>query len=377
MRLTSAFWPYAVAASHGTKLRVESWRDGARLVDDVPVTEAALAYDDTADLRRQLTMTVPARTPDGTLWEPRDDPAHALAYYGQTLHVLAGIAVPGGGAEMLDHGWYLVTSWEHQQDGNTVSVTAVDLSQRLIDDRLYHAESPPSGATYGSELRRLAKGNLPVWISPDVQDGPINPTTVWDRDRLTNIKDLAKAWGVRILVDDAGRLAALPAYGPITADTRPVMRLTAGYGGTVIDRGRSGDRETQYNAVVVTGKTPETEGAVAPWAVAEITDPASPVRVGGPYGRKPRFYSSDLLVTTDQCQQAADGLLATISGRSRSETIQAVPDGSLELGDVVEVVTSGDPWTGRVTAVTLPLLATGAMDVTVSTVPADNDDGGS
>lgn len=375
MRPVSEFWRYAIAASHGSEVRVESWRAGARLAAEVPVTEAELSYDDTADLRRQLTLTVPARTPDGILWEPRDDPNHPLACYGQRLHVYAGITVPSGGIELLDHGWYQIASWEHQQADNTVKVTAVDLAQRLIDDRLYTAESPAPGSTYRSELVRLANGNLPVRVDRQILDGPINSATVWDRDRLTDIRHLGRAWGVRILVDDAGELAAEPEYPPVSA-AAVVTRLVSGFGGTVIDRGRSGNRERLYNAVSVTGKTPEAAGATPPWAVAEVTDPTSPIRVDGPYGRRPRFYTSDLLTTAEQCQDTANALLATVSGRSRSETIQAVPDPSLELGDVAEVITSGDPWIGRVTAIRLPLLATGPMDVTISTTPADNDSGG-
>ncbi|WP_194922936.1 DUF5047 domain-containing protein [Catenulispora pinisilvae] len=376
MRQTSAAWRYALTASHGVALRVDSWRGGKLLASRVPVVAGSVTFDDTATLRRQLSLTVPLVDMDGTRWDPRDDPAHPLAFYGQRLNIWAGILNPTGTTEVLNQGWYLIDQWELNDSDQTVSVTGVDLMQLIADNRQDFPDSPPSGATYGSELIRQADGILPVWIHPDVADAPINTATVWDRDRTKNLADLARAWGVRIVVDDDGRLAALPPY-PAVADTPPVVRLQGGYSGTLTDRNRSGTRERLFNAVTVTGKAPEDESAAGPSGTAEITDPTSPIRVDGPFGRRVRYYASDLLTTDQQCADTAAAMLRRYSGLSRAETIKAVPDPSLELGDVAQVVTGGNPWTGRIQALTLPLLASDSMEVAISTTPPDNDDGGS
>lgn len=375
MRQTSAAWHYALTASHGVALRVDSWRTGRLLAEGVPVVGGSITFDDTATLRRQLTLTVPLLAMDGTRWDPRDDPGHPLAFYGQRLNVWSGIRNPTGTTELLNQGWYLISGWELNDSDQTVSVTGIDLMQLIADNRMDFPDSPPPGATYGSELRRQADGILPVWIHPDVTDARINPATVWDRDRTKNLADLARAWGVRIVVDDDGRLAALPPY-PDVADTPPVTRLQGGVSGTLTDRNRSGSRDRLFNAVTVTGKAPEDGSAAAPSGTAEITDAASPIRVDGPFGRRVRYYASDLLTTDQQCSDTAAAMLGRYSGLSRAETIKAVPDPSVELGDVAQVVTGGNPWTGRVLALTLPLLASDAMEVSIATAPPNNDDGG-
>jgi hypothetical protein len=217
---------------------------------------------------------------------------------------------------------------------------------------------------------RLADGILPVNIHPDLPATWINTQTVWDRDRTKNLTDLCRAWGARWSVNDAGELAADPPYTLVQPTDPPVYHLTGGQRGTVVARQRGGDRERLYNAVVATGKAPD-EGGPVPYAVAEITDPASPIRVSGPYGRRPRFYASDMLVTTQMCQDTANNMLTPASTVSRSEPIDAVPNPALELGDIAAVTTNGGRWLGRVTSIVLPLAATGAMNVTLTSAPAN------
>lgn len=373
MRATTAEWPLTLTAAHRLAVQISSYRAGVRLADRIPITAGEITYDDTALLRRRLSITVPATEPNGVSWDPGDDPTRPLAAYGQRLYVLAGIEHPTGTAELVSQGWYLIQDWTLDETANTLDLDAVDLAQLLADARLYTAESPPDGSTYASEFRRLANGILPVWISPALVDRPISSATVWDQDRTTSLNNLCTAWGARWYIDDRAQLAADLPYPLVQPTDPPVYQLTGGQHGTVVARQRSGDRERLYNAVVATGQAPDDGGPV-PYAVAEITDPASPIRVDGPYGRRPRFYASDLLTTTQMCQNAANALLIPASTVSRTEPIDAVPDPALELGDIAAVTTSGGRWIGRVTSITLPLTATGAMNVTLSSAPADEPD---
>lgn len=374
MRPVSPQWAPTIAAAHRIALRIESWREGNLLAKSVPVLEGAVTMDDTAILKRRLQLTVPAATPDGTSWDPGDSSTHPLAAYGQRLRVLAGIELPSGTIELLELGWYLITGWERDETAGTITVAGQDLAVLLEDARHYREESPPAGTTYATEFVRLAAGILPTRIEPGLANRTVSSQTVWDRDRTKNLTDLCKAWQARWYVADDGVLVAAPAYPDVTAATTPVLRLVSGRAGTVITRTRRGDRTTLYNAVVATGKAIEG-GEAAPYGIAEITDPTSPIRVQGPYGRRPRFYASELLTTSVQCTEAAVTLLTAASSVSRMEPVEISPDPAIQLGDVVEIVTGGHAFKGRVSTLSLPLTVGGAMTVTVATKPSENDEG--
>lgn len=372
MRPTSPAWSPTITAAHRIAVRVSSWRSGQLLAVSVPITDGAVTYDDTAMLKRRLTITVPARMPDGTVWDPGDSADHPLAAYGQRLQLKLGIELPTRAVELMEHGWYLITGWQRDESAGQIQVEAVDLAVLLEDARHYREESPPAGNTYAQEFTRLADGILPTRIQGLPLTTTVNPQTVWERERTKNLDDLCRAWGARWHVADDGVLTASPAYAELTPTTPYVARLVSGRRGTVVARTRRGERSTLYNAVVVNGKTSGT-GEPAPFGVAEITDPTSPIRVDGPYGRRPRFYASELLTDNAQCLAAAHTMLTAASSVSRSEPIQASPDPALELGDVVQVATGGSSFTGRVTGLALPLTASGPMTVTLASQPAAND----
>jgi hypothetical protein len=369
-----------LTTAHSILVQVQSWRGGVLLADNVPVLDGTITYDDTANLRRRLTLDVPLYDPvTRTSWDPGDNPNHPLNWYGQRLQVNIGVGTPSGGSIWFNHGWYLIDSWELSEsaEGQIISVSAVDLSQLIDDDRLYTVQTPLKGNTYRREFTTLLDGMLPVVFAPELPERTVNANTVWDRDRRKNLDDLCAAWGARWYVDDTGSARVEPAYTDVTSETVPDTVIQWGASGTIVERGRSGARGRLYNAVVVTGKQAEDSTEVQPFGWAEIRDINSPIRVLGPFGRRPRFYASDLLTTAAQCTATAKTMLADVSRVSRSEPVTAVPDYALEPGDVVQIRTSGTRFTGRVQSIELPLTATaGPMTLTVSTVPEDNDDEG-
>lgn len=366
----SPTWPTLIRYSHQVITRLDSYLDGVQLAAALPVTEGTIAYDDTGTLKRRLTFTVPARTPAGTL-DPAGNPTAPLAAYGQRLHLSTGIVYPNGAIELADHGWYLLTSWQRDDDAGAITVEAFDLAQLLADDRLTAPSSPPGGATFVSEFTRLLDGLLPAVIDPGLADRAIGASTVWERDRDAALNQLCAAWPARWYIGDDGAAHAAVPYPAVTPASPPDVTLTDGTDGTVVARSRGGERGALYNVLVVDGKTPDS-GAARPHAVSQITDPASPIRADGPYGRVVRFYESDLITTQGQAQATADSLLVTYASAGRTEAATAVPDPALQLGDVARINTrDGQAFTGRITGLTLPLTAEqGAMAVTIGTLPA-------
>lgn len=371
MRRMSPSWPALLPYSHRVVTRVESWLAGVQLANAIPVDAGTVTYDDTGVLKRRLSLTVPARTSAGSL-DPAGNPSAPLAAYGQRLHVATGIGYPNGAVELADHGWYLVTSWERDDAEGTIAVEGFDLAQLLVDDRLTAPSAPPAGATYVSEFSRLVGGLLPVVVDPGLVDRAIGGSMVWDRDRDAALTTLCQAWPARWYVGDDGAAHVAPPYPAVTAATTPDVSISDGVAGTIVTRARRGDRGALYNVLVVDGHQPDS-GAARPHAVAQITDPASPIRAAGPYGRVTRFYESDLITTQQQAVDAANAMLVTFASAGRVESATAVPDPSLQLGDVARIYTTdGRAFTGRITGLTVPLTVDdGAMAVTIGTMPAE------
>ncbi len=369
MRPTSDAYRTLLPYSHPIVTVIDSWYDGAVALAGVPITDGKIEYDDTGVEKRRLTITVPAAVP-GMRLDPAGNPTAPLAAYGQRLHVRTGMRYPNGGLELFDHGWYLIVGWKRNEEDRTIAVEAVDLARLLVDDRLTAPSTPAAGATFPGEFTRLVTPTLPAVVDPALPAGAVPPTAVWERDRDVALADLCRSWPARWYVGDDGAAHAAPPYGVIGSGTTPDVELTDGRNGTVVGRGRQAERGAMSNVMVVDGKTPDGGGA-PPHAVREITDPASPIRAAGPYGRVARFHASDLITTQQQADDAAYAQLVGYASVGRSERVATVPDPSLQLGDVARVFTrDGDAYTGRISAMALPLTPGEApMSVVISMIP--------
>lgn len=375
MRPTSAEWRYLIRSSQTPVLEVTSWYDGKPYPVPVPVLGGTATFDDTAQLRRRLVLNVPARTALHD-WDPALSATAPLGAYGQRLHVRAGLRRPDGTDELMDLGWYLIADWGRSATDGSIEVAAVDLVELLRRARLYAPLPAPPGATYADGFRLLVGGILPLSIDAAVVDRPLPAGTLWERERDVALDALARAWGVRWYVDDGGTIQVAPQYPEVDDSTVPDFTLVDGYDSTVVDRQRSAETDRLYNAVVATGRVPEGGGA-APYAVAEITDPASPIRVDGPFGRRPRFLASDILTDQSATQAAAETLLRRVTRVARADVMSVIPDPAIQLGDVGRVQVLGSSFIGRVTSYTLPLTVDGgAATMTVANTPRDDDSGG-
>lgn len=376
MRTCTPTFAAIVPYSHTVVTKVDAFYGGALSMSDVPINEGEVTWDDSAVIKSTLTLTVPVRTALSRL-DPGNDPTHPLNCYGQILRVRTGMLLPAApevqAAELIDQGLFLITRWKRNDEDKTLAITASSLAWLLDDARFYHPETPPAGATFASEFTRLVGGILPVVIDPALADRALTATKVWDRERAGALTELCNAWPARWYVNDSGQAVAAPPYSPVTEATAPVVTFSDGAIGVITARERENQRTRVYNAFVVNGAT-GLDGAAAPHAVAEITDPASPIRVSGPFGARPRYFSSEMITTQAQAVAVATAQRDHFAAFGRAETLAAIPDPRVQLGDVGRVYTAdGDTCVGRVTKVVLPLTARqGAMAVTVSTLPSDD-----
>lgn len=365
MRPHSVVWPLAIAASHDVVTIVDAYLDGQLTAASVPIISGTITYDATARITRRLEIEVPARDQNGRSFDPSGDPTHPLAAYGQRLQVRTGITLPGGVIELMNQGWYLITDWSRTDAGGTVIVQAQGLTRLLQDARLYHPYAP--GPTDLREvIPELLDDIVPSVIESTLPERSTSSQKIWQRDRLEALDDLADAWPARWDIDDDGAAHFYPPYAEITPSSVPVRVLQDGVNGTVVDRDRTGSRDRIRNAVVVTGAV-AASGAVPSFTAERLT---GPMRVSGPFGRVPLFYTSDMITTVQQAIGTANSMLARRALLSRTENVVAVPDPALELGDIVRIYTEGDALLGRAQSITLPLTAAqGAMRCSVATDP--------
>lgn len=114
----------------------------------------------------------------------------------------------------------------------------------------------------------------------------------------------------------------------------PVWTIDAGERGVLIDSGESLDRTASFNGVFMTYqlKAEDKPGGIL------VTDnsPTSPTRWGGPFGKVVRV--EQVVLGSANAQAMAQTMLNESLGLTRSLTITAAPNPTLEAGDTVQIV---------------------------------------
>lgn len=339
----------ALAGSWTMHLRVESWLGDTLLSDDVPVTAGAEEVDRTLTVPERVTLTVP-REMDAASWDPLTADA-PLATFGQRIRVLLGIELANGVIEWVPRGWFTVQTSDTR--GDSVEVSCVGLLG-LVEEARFVAPYQPSG-TLASTLRGLVEPALTVDIDTALTDRAVPAAMAWDEDRLAAVHELVDAWPADARVTEDGHLYVGPAGDD--ADN-PVLDLTDGEGGTVLQWSGAVTRDEAFTVAVARGQA--SDGGVVQ-GVAYDTDPDSPLRITSDFNPLPVpfFYFSPLLTTVAQCQAAARTVLdRKRRTSSRQLTAETVPHPALQVGDVVSVTGAGlTAQPCSVEALTLPYTA--------------------
>lgn len=340
--------------------RVESWRNGDLVADDVPVETAEEEGDRSARIPQRVRLTVP-RMADGFNWSPGSDADHPLASNGQQIHVKLGVGTVGGMLEYFQRGVFLIN--DTSVDGDTVTVEALNLLA-LVDEARLVSPYQPSG-TIGSTLRGLIEPALTADLTSAPTDRSVPTGANYDEDRLGAVLELLDAWPADAVVAETGYLSVT---SPSTSQTT-VLTLTDGAGGTAVRVNGSSSREGGFNVVVARG-TASDGGQIQGVAYDQSSNRAylsawSPFPV-------PYFYASPLLTTVAQCTAAAQTVLARLRrSAGASFTVEMRPDPRLQLGDVIELETDGFTGACSIEEMTLPYFGgTGSQTLTVREVIA-------
>lgn len=211
--------------------------------------------------------------------------------------------------------------------GASIGVTFSELSQLVQDDEFIAAESPPSGATVISEIRRLLQGHCGVIVADGVVDRPL-PPLVHAENRLEAVYALVDMVGDARFTGDGQLYVYVPGNVPVfTVQGKPM--------GDLVQVSREQSRDKFYNVVVSTGRDADGNELKA---YARIT--SGVLRDGGPFKR--RVYRHNAIAATQSGVQAdADAILANLLRDSTVEIpFECVPSALIgaEAGDYGQVM---------------------------------------
>lgn len=294
---------------------------------DVPLSiSGSLSFS--GDAVMQATGTVHVRKDGDRSLVPHDD-TDSLAPTGQEL-AIARVVTVGETSWQIPLGRFRIEEvpdmreffrlWPSQKEvvGWECELKLTDRFDIIDADDFLVADAPVPGNTTWAEIARLS----PLPIVRSLPDKAVPPALTY-KSRMEAITDLmANIGGVPHMTRD-GSLTARRKDAWLTA-TVPVFTLD---GVIEVSNGMTNKR---YNAVV----SRSSGGSNDIVAVREITDPASPIRVKGPLGRRTYEHSSPLIETQAQADADAETTLRRVSARqAKTVKITCLPRPDLELGD--------------------------------------------
>lgn len=351
-----------LAESHRPITQVQLFLTTGQVID-LDHTGGSVTVDRSSAIRRTCTVTCP----DPSLI-PRT-PADQLATYGARLRISRGVDYGDGSSELVPLGVFRLDSVDGDVSNGPVNLQGKDLSAVVQDDKFtqpYRA----SGTVVGA-ITALVQRSVPdAVISSQIADTAIGSRTYdVEADPWAGVQEIAAVAGAECYPDADGvfRIATLPDLATVA----PAWSVEATDGGVYVSATRAMTSDKVNNAVLARGEN--TADNVPPVSYLAVdNDTGSPTYWGGPFGRRPMFYSSSTLTTTLACQQAATLLLAQAKAPNASGDLSSLPNPALEPGDVLRVVhEDGTKELHQVASFSVPIDLGG--DFPISTISAKED----
>jgi hypothetical protein len=351
-----------LAESHHVVTRVQLFLTDGRVLE-LEHTGGSVTVDRGQAIRRTCTVTVA----DPSLI-PRT-PTDQLATYGARLRISRGVEYGDGSSELVPLGVFRLDSVDGDVNEGPVQLQGKDLSAIVADDKLT-APYSASGTVVGAVTALIQRSIPDADIISLIEDAPIG-RRIFDieADPWAGAQEIAAAAGAEAYCNADGvfTIGRLPDL--FTAE--PVWAVEATEGGVYIKANRAMSSDKVFNGVLARGEN-TSENAPPVSYLAVDNDAGSPTRWGGPFGRRPTFYSSSTLTTLAACQQAATLKLQQAKTPNASGDISALPNPALEAGDVIRVThEDGSRELHQVAAFTVPLSQDG--DLPISTISAKED----
>lgn len=354
----SALAMQALRGASKVYTRVEVWRDGVQLIDNLPLITGSIRASLQSQVTRTLTLNV------GPQWFPRSA-SDSLAPFGSELRIWRGVDM-GGVTNHPSYVWPVfrgpITNVGWTTGGNT-ALSGVDRAGDVATANFLAPLSVAAGDLLHARVREFISEAAPdaefdTFTLPDRK----LPSLTWDEDRGKALDDLAGAAGGfwYALADGRFTLREVPwVYSDGVVDLaldpdNPILRSA----------GIEYSREDVYNMIVA--RAERTDGSAPARYVTRVTDAASPIRFDGPFGRRVLHHSvqgagsaAGLQLVAETLKQRSQALAETWTA-----TITAFPP--LELGDLLQLDVMGPHGVRRrakqvVAGFTMPLTGDGDM----------------
>lgn len=357
------------------KLACHAWYDGALVKSNLPVAKWSLTWDgsDTAVVQGKATLTVVDDTGALAPWG-WDEPLSAAGSRIQTVFQ--------SGDYSVDMGWWPVTRNQPNEmwriagqnlqwvsGGASIPVDAEELTRLAADYRFWAPESPPSGASVVSEVRRLMAEICAVTVAPGVVDQQVPASMVYKDTRGAHVLDLVRSIGCWFRMTGSG---ALEIYSQ--ARTAPVWTIQGGTNpaGGLVTVARSQQRADILNGVASTSSDSSLE--IRKLATVD----RGPLRYGGPAGWLIQEHTALVNTEAGVLADAQTYLNNKTYAKTLKLSVTCLPNPAIQIGDWVRVgqpVIDGTefPLDGIVTAVTLSG-GTAGMDPMQLTVEVSSTD---
>lgn len=361
MLTVSALAMQALLGPHTVYTRAELWREGVRLIESLPINSGSVRATLQSRVTRTLSgFTVPAQYFPRTASDP-------LTPFGSELRIFRGVSL-GGITTHPSYVWPVFrgpitdVGW---QTGSGVSVSAVDRAGDVADSAFLTPVSVAQGDLLHARVREFISeaDEGAVFDTFTLQDRVL-PTLTWDEDRGRALDDLAGAAGGFWYALADGRYTLRPVPW-VYSDG--VVDLTIGPDSPILrSAGISFSRENVYNVVVA--RAERTDGSAPARYVAYVSDPGSPIRFNGPFGRRPVHHSVQASGNAAGLQLVAETLRQRSQALAETWSATIVPFPPLELGDLLYLDVEGPDGLRRrgkqvVAGFNLPLTADGDMSL--------------
>lgn len=259
---------------------------------------------------------------------------------GALFEIDHGIDFGAGDVELIDCGVYEASKGGVKIAGGDISLSLVDLWQR-VDRCKFLAPFAPATGSRASLIATAVANAVPATGIYATNDGGLyeEGDKLWD-ERTSFIADLSKDGSLDVGFDAGGefRIRKLPVLDP----TASVWTFRTGDAGNLntADRDRPFDR--YYNTVIV---QPLDESQAWDQQVVQISDPAHPLHPDK-VGVVPFFYKSATAGDNAEALQVAVSTLSRVSGATETVSLDVLGNPALEVGDVVTIAheaTDTDP----------------------------------
>jgi hypothetical protein len=353
-----------LAETHAPATQVQLFLTTGQVID-IPHTGGSVTVDRSQAIRRTCTVTVA----DPTLI-PRTA-ADQIATYGARLQIARGVDYGDGTPpDLVPLGVFRLDNIDGDVTQGPVTLQGKGLEVVVGDDKFtapYTATGTVVSAINALILRSLPTANIISQIT-DVTIG----SRAFDiqADPWAGCQEIAAAAGAEVYsnADGVFVIATLPDLSTAT----PVWAIEAVEGGVYISATRAMSADKVFNGILASGEN--TADNVAPVSyLATDDDPGSPTYWGGPFGRRPDFYSSSTLITLAACTNAARLKLAQAKAPNASGDISSLPNPALEPGDVLRVThEDGSRELHQAASFSVPLDTGGGFPITTISAKEDS-----